>query len=86
MLLCIGRVSEASAAGQSALTMLEPLDPGRELARALSAMAEISLHTDDGEGAIKWGSLAVDLGERTGDAEALVLGLNCVGTIELVLW
>ena len=83
MLLCIGRVEEATAAGHDAVAMLEPLEPGRELARAYSAMTEIAMHTDDAEAGIRWGGMASALAERVGDPEALALALNCVGTLEL---
>jgi hypothetical protein len=83
MLLCIGRVEEATAAAHDAVVVLEPLAPGRELARAYSAMAEIAMHTDDGEGGIRWGGMARALAERVGDVDALALALNCVGNIEL---
>jgi len=83
MLLCIGRIEEATAAGHDAVAVLEPLEPGRELARAYSAMAEIAMHSDDAEAGIKWGGMASALAERVGDPEALALALNCVGTLEL---
>jgi tetratricopeptide (TPR) repeat protein len=83
MLLCIGRLEEATAAAHDAVAILEPLPPGRELARAYTALSEVALHTDDGEGTIKWGNVAAALAERVGDAEALVLALNFVGSEEL---
>ena len=83
MLLCIGRVEEAMAAAQGAVEILEPLAPGRELARAYSVLAEISLHTDDIEGGARWASLATSMAERVGDADALALALICFGSMEL---
>lgn len=83
MLLCIGRVPEATAAAESAVALLEPLSPGRELARAYTALAEVALHLSDEQGTLKWGNLAAALAERVGDAEALILSLNFVGTTEL---
>ena len=83
MLLCMGRMEEAAVAGNQAVAVLEPLLPGRELARAYSAMAEIALHADDAEDGIRWGGMASALAERVSDPEALALALNCVGTLEL---
>ena len=54
---------------------------GHELARAYSCLSEAALLGGQEEDTIKWGTLGTELAERVGDAEALALGLNTLGTI-----
>jgi DNA-binding CsgD family transcriptional regulator/tetratricopeptide (TPR) repeat protein len=83
MLTCIGRIDEASVAGSEAIKLLEPLPHGSELARAYSCLSEAALMSGKEDDTIKWGTLGSELAERVGDAEALALGLNSLGTIEM---
>ena len=83
MLTCIARGAEAREAVHDAVAILEREPPGRELARSYSTLAEIAMRADEAEEAIQWGSRAIALAERVGDAEALVLALNSVGVVEL---
>ena len=50
--------------------------------RAYAELTEIALHFDDADAAADWGTRAIALAERVGDAEALVLALNCLGAVE----
>jgi DNA-binding CsgD family transcriptional regulator/tetratricopeptide (TPR) repeat protein len=83
MLVCIARGAEAREAASEAVQILEREPSGHELARSYSSLAEIAMRADEEEQAIHWGSRAIALAERVGDAEALVLGLNSVGVTEL---
>ena len=81
MMTCIGRLDEARVAGAEAIELLKPLPHGHELARAYSCLSEAALLGGQEEDTIKWGTLGTELAERVGDAEALALGLNTLGTI-----
>lgn len=83
MLTCIGRIDEAKVAFAEAIKLLEPLPHGRELARAYSCLSEATLLCSESDETIKWGTLALALAERVGDAEALTLALNTLGTTGL---
>jgi DNA-binding CsgD family transcriptional regulator/tetratricopeptide (TPR) repeat protein len=83
MLACIGRIAEAKVLFAEAIELLEPLSHGRELARAYSGLSEATMLCSEAEETIKWGTLGSALAERVGDAEALALGLNSLGMIEL---
>ncbi|MGB8880093.1 MAG: AAA family ATPase [Solirubrobacteraceae bacterium] len=81
MMTCIGRLDEARVAGAEAIELLKPLPHGHELARAYSCLSEAALLGGQEDDTIKWGTLGTELAERVGDAEALALGLNTLGTI-----
>jgi DNA-binding CsgD family transcriptional regulator len=83
MMTCMGRIDEAKVAGAQAIELLDPLPHGRELARAYSCLSEAAGLCSEHDDAIKWGALGSALAERVGDAEALALGLNYVGTTEM---
>ncbi len=67
----------------SAIALLEPFGPGRELAMAYSNMAQLRMLTSDYEAAIAWGERAITLAEQLGETEILAHALNNVGTAEL---
>lgn len=79
-----GKLAEARAAITEAVALLEPLPPGRELARAYNAMAAVTGIFDDG-GAVEWGKKAIEVAEVTGVSDSLADTLNIVGTAELRL-
>jgi DNA-binding CsgD family transcriptional regulator len=83
MMACIGRVGEAKVVLADAIELLVPLPHGRELARAYSCLSEATMFCGEAAETIKWGTLGSALAERVGDAEALALGLNTVGTIQM---
>jgi DNA-binding CsgD family transcriptional regulator/tetratricopeptide (TPR) repeat protein len=83
MMACSGRIAEAKVIFADAIELLEPLPHGRELARAYSCLSEATMLCSEAEETIKWGTLGSALAERVGDAEALALGLNSLGTIEM---
>jgi DNA-binding CsgD family transcriptional regulator len=77
-----GALAEARAAMSEAVTVLEQLPPGPELARAYSTTAAVLGVTDDGD-AFRWGTKAIELAERVGCLDAMGDTLNIVGTVEL---
>jgi len=84
ILWCPGRTAEARETAQEALTVLEQLPPGRELAMAYATMASLHKDRDDSDGAVEWGTRAFELAERLDDTETLIHALNTIGTTELL--
>ena len=78
----IGSLAEARAAVAEAVTVLEQLPPGPELARTYNTMAAV-LGVGDDDAALQWGEKALELAERVGCLDAMADTLNIVGTVEL---
>jgi DNA-binding CsgD family transcriptional regulator/tetratricopeptide (TPR) repeat protein len=78
----MGRNREAEDCAAEAVRLLEPLPPGVELAMAYSNTAQLHMLAEDAEGAVAWGSRAIELAEHLGAVEVLVHALNNVGTAE----
>ena len=83
LLTCMGRTAEARDAAQEAIAVLEPLRPGRELARAYAGLSRALMLGDEVKGTREWGQRAIAIADTTGDIEALVGALNNVGVVEL---
>ena len=77
-----GSLAEARAAVAEAVTVLEQLPPGPELARTYNTMAAV-LGVGDDDAALRWGERAIELAERVGCLDAMADTLNIVGTVEL---
>ena len=77
-----GSLAEARAAVAEAVTVLEQLRPGPELARTYSTMAAV-LGVGDDDAAIRWGEKALELAGRVGCLDAMADTLSIVGTVEL---
>ncbi len=77
-----GDNAAAGAEARLAIELLEPLPPGPELAMAYSNLSQLRMLTSDDDGAIAWGSRAIELAERLGETEILVHALNNVGSAE----
>jgi DNA-binding CsgD family transcriptional regulator/tetratricopeptide (TPR) repeat protein len=80
----LGRNKEAESYSLEAVTILESLTPGQELAMAYSNRAQLHMLADEYAQAVLWGSRAIELAERLGATEILVHALNNVGTAELL--
>ena len=78
-----GDSATATAEGERAVAVLEPLQPGPELAMAYSNMAQLRMLAGDLAGTRHWGDQAIALAERLLQTETLVHALNNVGTAEL---
>ena len=79
----LGRKREAEGYSTEAVTILESLSPGPELAMAYSNRAQLHMLADENQKAVLWGSRAIELAEKFGATETLVHALNNVGAAEL---
>jgi tetratricopeptide (TPR) repeat protein len=84
ILWCPGRTAEARETAQEAVTVLEQLPPGSELAMAYSTLASLHKDRDDSTDAVEWGTRAFELAENLDDTEPLIHALNTIGTTELL--
>jgi DNA-binding CsgD family transcriptional regulator/tetratricopeptide (TPR) repeat protein len=75
-------LAEAIAAASEAVTVLEQVPPGPELARTYNTMATVMGLGDD-DAAIRWGEKALELAGRVGCLDAMADTLNIVGVVEL---
>ena len=78
----VGRVSEAEAAGLDAIALLEQCPPGPELARAYAAVAYLYNRAGDYERTVTWGTRALELAEKLGDAGPAARALVSIGSLE----
>ena len=67
-----------------AVELLEPLDPGPELAMAYSNLAQLRMLARDEPGTTEWGERAIALAERLGDTAILTHALNNLGTARVL--
>jgi DNA-binding CsgD family transcriptional regulator/tetratricopeptide (TPR) repeat protein len=77
-----GRTEEAAKACHEAVAVLEQLEPGRELAMAYGTLSQRCLNWEDVEGAVAWGTRALELAQRLDDTEILVYALTSIGAAE----
>jgi DNA-binding CsgD family transcriptional regulator/tetratricopeptide (TPR) repeat protein len=77
-----GALAEAATTISEAVTVLEQLPAGPDLARAYSSTAAVLGIGDDAAG-IRWGERALELAEQVGCLDAMGDTLNIVGTVEL---
>ena len=73
----------AEREAQRAIDLLEPLEPGPELAMAYSNVAQLKMLEWANVEAVEWGARALELAERFGDEEILAHALTNVGSAEL---
>ncbi|HYB26101.1 MAG TPA: AAA family ATPase [Solirubrobacteraceae bacterium] len=79
-----GRTAEAQRVALEAIELLEQLEPGHELAIAYANVSHVCCNSEDLDGALHWGERALALGERLGDAEALVYAMTNLGVVEFL--
>jgi DNA-binding CsgD family transcriptional regulator len=79
-LWCPGWATQASDAARQAVEILDGVDPGRELAMAYARFAQLCMDAEDADGAVAWGTRAIDLAARLGEHETGIHALNSVGT------
>jgi tetratricopeptide (TPR) repeat protein len=82
ILWCPGRITESERAAREAVTLLEALPPGRELAMAYANLASTSSAAARSEEAVRWAGRALELAERLEDTEITVHTLATIGTCE----
>lgn len=78
-----GDRTSAEREAQHAIELLEPLEPGPELAMAYSNVAQLKMLEWANVEAVEWGARALELAERLGDEEILAHALTNVGSAEL---
>jgi DNA-binding CsgD family transcriptional regulator len=79
LLFFAGRPAEGEPLMFEAIDLLEPLPAGHELAMAYGNVSQRRMVVGDIKAAVEWGARALELAERTGDAEAFVYALTNVG-------
>jgi DNA-binding CsgD family transcriptional regulator len=84
VLWCPGRVVEARQAALQAVTLLERGAPGCELAMACCRMTQLCMDSEDVEGAVSWGTRALELADTLGETQIAVHALNSMGTARLL--
>ena len=64
-----------------AVELLEPLGPSHELALAYCNVSHLCMDWEDADGAVTWGTRALELARRLDDTEALVYALTNLGVV-----
>ena len=77
-LWCPGRIAESDRSAREAVSLLESLPPGRELAQAYANLAANCGAAARSEEAIAWAERALELAERLDDT---TIALHALGTI-----
>jgi ATP/maltotriose-dependent transcriptional regulator MalT len=80
VLWCPGYVVDAAEAAQQAVSLLEAAPPGRELVMACSRVSQLSMDAEDVDGAVAWGTRALELAEALDEREIAMHALNTIGT------
>ena len=70
--------------GQEAVALLERLPPGHELAMAYSTVLRLCTLAEDDEGALVWGTRAIELAQRLDDTEVLSHAQISIGALEFL--
>jgi DNA-binding CsgD family transcriptional regulator len=78
-----GDNATAEGEARAAVDLLEPLEPGPELAMAYSNMSQLRMLAGDNADAVTWGTRASDLAEQLGRTDILVHALNNIGASEI---
>ena len=79
-----GRKAAAEGYASEAVTVLEQLPPGRELAMAYSNCSQLHMLAENVAASLEWGRKALELAIRLGETEIEVHALTNIGTAKLV--
>lgn len=83
LLYWAARLEEAEESARAAVSVLEELPPGRELAQAYATMAsQAQLALDREDDAVAWGERALELAEALGEREIVVSVLTTLGACD----
>jgi DNA-binding CsgD family transcriptional regulator len=74
-----GRAREAAHSAGEALSVLERLPPGHELAMTYNVLASLANFDEDSEATLTWADRALDLADRAGSIEARLSALGTLG-------
>ena len=78
LLRYMGHPERALEAGRSAVTVLETITPGRELALAYCNLSYLFMSVEDAESTSHWAATAITLADQLGDLESRIYALiNC---------
>jgi Tfp pilus assembly protein PilF len=77
----LGQNADSERYAAAAVSTLETLGPGPELAMAYSNLAQLRMLADDNAEALHWGTKAIALARELGDRETEMHALNNVGTV-----
>src|SRR5882724_1303973 len=80
----IGSRAEAARYCAAAVTTLESLAPGPELAMTYCHRADLDMEAHEADSAIDWAQRAIALAESWGNNEILSDALNTLGTVRLI--
>src|SRR5689334_13147917 len=75
----LGKNADGERYATAAVSTLEVLEPGPELAMAYSNLAQLRMLAADAKAAVHWGTRAIELARRVGDRETEIHALNNVG-------
>jgi tetratricopeptide (TPR) repeat protein len=78
-----GSRRQAEAAAARAIAVLEPLEPGHQLAMAYSNQAQLDMLAYRAEAALGWAGRAIELARRIDDQETLSHALTNIGSARL---
>jgi len=81
---CAGRSAEAKLYGIDAVTILELLPPGPELAMAYCVRADLAMEAHEADSAIDWAQRAIALAEPWGNTDILSRALKTLGIVRLI--
>jgi DNA-binding CsgD family transcriptional regulator/tetratricopeptide (TPR) repeat protein len=76
----LGQNADSERYAAAAVSTLEPLEPGPELAMAYSNLAQLHMVAGESRAAVRWGTRAIELARRLGDRDTEMHALNNVGT------
>src|SRR6266568_1576146 len=76
----LGQNADSERYAAAAVSTLESLEPGPELAMAYSNMAQLYMLAGDTAPTVRWGTKAIELARELGDRQAEIHSLNNVGT------
>ncbi|WP_455381288.1 ATP-binding protein, partial [Salinispira pacifica] len=80
-----GNKAMAERFAADAITILEPLAPGKELAMAYSNRSQLHMLDTHYDSAVAWGQRALELAENLEDTEITVHALTNIGTAEFIV-
>ncbi len=85
ILWCPGRVAESRDAASAAVSLLEQLPAGSDLAAAYASLSQAYMNAEDADGSLTWAERALELAERLGDTGARADALINRGSARYVL-
>ena len=77
----LGRRREAETAIREAIALLEQREPGRDLAGAYGSLAFLAMMDNDREATMSWGTRALDLAQKVGDAHGVLYPQLMMGAL-----